>query len=127
MQMLLAGLAVLYAATWESKKVERKIGLVLSTAILFSTLIGFGILITAPGNAVRSALGPPRPALWPLMINANLNTVLFTANWLKDHAFLAGIAFFLPALTGFALYKPEKIRDRFVQRELTILRGCLSP
>jgi hypothetical protein len=115
----------MYAITWRSNRVERKTGLVLSIAILFSALIGFAILFTAPGNAVRSAIGLPPPGLGTLIINANLNTILFTANWLKDHIFLAGIAFFLPALSGFAFYKPLEEKVWLVRRELTILRGLI--
>jgi hypothetical protein len=94
LQLLIAILAVLFALIWRSDMQKRKVSMVLSVALLLSTLAGFVILFTAPGNAVRSALGAPRPGLIPLAINANLHTVLFIATWIKDHMFLAGMAFF---------------------------------
>ena len=125
LQLLLAGLGVLFTALWRADPQKRSAGMVLSTVILISTLAGFAILITAPGNAVRSALGEPRPGLQPFVLHANLNTITFIASWIKDHTLLAGIAFLAPVLSSFVFYQPSHISGKIAFREQAVLRGLL--
>jgi hypothetical protein len=125
LQLLFAVLSVLYFSFWRSGRPQRRTGLVLSVVLLLSTLLGFAILFAAPGNAMRSALLPPRPGLFPLALYANLNTVYFIGTWLKDHTLLAGIAFFLPALTGFMFYRSPQEAGELFNRERGVLRGLL--
>jgi hypothetical protein len=125
LQVLLAGMGMTLFVFWRSDPQKRPAGLRLFSALLVSTLIGFALLFSAPGNVVRSALVEPRPGLYPLVLNANINAVMFIASWLKDQTLLAGIALFMPALLSFTLYQPSLSSGRLAKRERAILRGML--
>jgi hypothetical protein len=125
LQLLFAVLAVLFFSFWHIHRPGRWTGLIFSVVLLLSALLGFVILLTAPGNAVRSAMLPPHPGIVPLALHANLNTVYFIGTWLKDHTLLVGIAFFLPALTGFMSYRPPQEAGELINRERAVLRGLL--
>lgn len=126
LQLIIATLMVLFNLIRLDDPINRQAGLVFSGAMLVSTLIGFAILFTAPGNAVRSALGEPRPGLLPLALHANINTVIFIASWIKDHTLLAGMAFFLPALSSFMLHQPRMGIGELSRREKAILHNLLA-
>ncbi len=125
LQGLVACLAVLFFLVWRFDPPKRRSGLLLSGAILLSTLVGLVILFTAPGNAVRAALFPLRPSLYSLVVQSNLNTVLFIANWVKNDTLLGMIAFLLPAMMGFVLFQPPQDVSRLVDRERAALRVLL--
>lgn len=125
LQLLISSLAVLFFLFWRAEPLKRRTGLVLSGVMLLSTLVGFVILFTAPGNAVRSALVEPRPDLYSLVLNANRNTITFVAVWVKDQILLVGTAFLLPVLTSFVLYQPPREVGAIARRERAALRGLL--
>lgn len=124
LQLLLAGLVLLFSLLWPITAQKRRVSALLSLVLLISTIVGFAILFTAPGNIVRSALAEPRPGILPLVKNANFNTVLFIATWIKDNAILAGIAFMFPAMGGFWLKQPSPASEQII-REQAVLRGML--
>jgi hypothetical protein len=67
-----------------------------------ATLIGFGLMVSAPGNAVRAATVPPRPGLASVILQSNVLAVRFILNWVWRDTILAGISFLTPLLAGFA-------------------------
>jgi hypothetical protein len=125
LQMLISLLVLVFFLFRHSDPQEKQSTLTFSGAILVSTLIGFALLFSAPGNTIRSALVPPQPGLYTLVLQSNINTVMFIATWVKDQTLLAGTAFLLPVIISFTLYQPPREIGDLVRRERAVLHGLL--
>ncbi len=80
----------------------RKKGIGLAIAAMTGSLISFAIMVSAPGNLIRSTYFSARPDLVSLMINSLKYMFAFLGNWIDKQPILAALAILIPVMAALA-------------------------
>jgi hypothetical protein len=98
-------LAVVLVGVWFIvRPPSRRNSLLLVGAALTGSLVALLVVALAPGNAVRMALMPARPHLFPFIRMAVTNSVIFIYLTLKNYAFQNVLAVLVPMLVTYCMY-----------------------
>jgi hypothetical protein len=104
-----AVLALALIAAWPgAKSPQRRTGRLLVGAALAGSLLALLVVVLAPGNAVRLAAMPGRPAFFALVRMAVTSAFLFIYMSLKNNAFQNVLTLLVPLLINYWLYAVSK-------------------